>query len=222
MATRDYYIYDVIEAVRQYSDDSDISVEHVGFMIDTTRALLLRQKYANPGSIIPQRIRQRLHFTLELASENDLYDLDYNLRTINALPKLIENSSFVQALIVDGGSYYDYRFIYTSPERFRYVGNDKYLNNIIYVTLGQDYRLLFKSNIDKHKFLEKVRVFGIFEDPQAAWEASADYDADKDFNTEVDYPMDLDMWVQVKEIIVKQLLMAMQVPQDKNNNASED
>ena len=88
MATRDYYIYDVIEAVRQYSDDSDISVEHVGFMIDTTRALLLRQKYTNPGSIIPQRIRQRLHFTLEMASENDLYDLDYNLRTINALPKL--------------------------------------------------------------------------------------------------------------------------------------
>jgi hypothetical protein len=128
----------------------------------------------------------------------------------------------MQALTVDGGSYYDYRFVFIHPERFRYVGNDKHLNNIIYVTLGQDYRLLFKSNLDKHKFLDKVRIFGIFEDPQKAWEESADYDETKDFNSEVDYPMDLDMWVQVKDIILKQLIQSLQIPQDKNNNADEE
>jgi hypothetical protein len=70
MNTKEYYIYDIFEALRQYSDDADISYEYISYLIDNNRALLLRQKYKEIGQIIPQGIRQRLHFELELADEN--------------------------------------------------------------------------------------------------------------------------------------------------------
>lgn len=217
-----YYIYDIREALRQYSDDSDITNAHISFLIDDTRALLLRQKYKAVGSIIPNSIKQRLHLDLELADDNEFISLDSILRTENALPKLIESADYYRNIQIDGGSYTDVKFIFTTNERFPYVGTSKWLNNIIYTTLGQDYRLYFRAGNPRHKGLLKVRVFAPFEDPKTAWESSADYDSTKSFDDDINYPIDLDMWIQMKEIILKQYVQSLQIPEDKVNNAAEE
>ena len=221
MNTKEYYIYDIFEAIRQYSDDADISYEYISYLIDNNRALLLRQKYKEIGQIIPQGIRQRLHFALELADDNVFSSEDSILRTVLALPRLIESGDFMRAIHIDGGSYNQYKFIYIQPERFNYCGNNYDLPNVVYVTLGQDYKLYFKSLQLAHRLIENVRIWGIFENPEAAWIASADYDNTKSFDKDIYYPIDADMWVIMKEVILKQLIASLQIPEDKINNADE-
>ena len=53
---------------------------------------------------------------------------------------------------------------FVSKERFKYVGHNKYLRNIIYCTLGPDNHIYFNSANPQFKYLKKARVTGIFED----------------------------------------------------------
>lgn len=221
MKPKIYYIYDIREALRQYSDDSDITDDYISFLIDDTRALLLRQKYNAPGSIIPLGIRQRLHFDVELSDDNVFISLDKVLRTADPIPKLVESFNFMNHFWVDSGSYNDIKFVYITPERFPFAGYNKWTRDVIYVTIGQDYRLYFKAANYKHRLIEQVRIYSIFENPKEAWEVSADYSNTETFEEDVTYPIDLDMWIQMKEIILKQLMVTLQIPQDENNNADE-
>ena len=221
MNTKEYYIYDIFEALRQYSDDSDISYEHISYLIDNNRALLLRQKYKEIGQIVPQGIRQRLHFELELSEDNIFMDIASILRTVNVLPRLIESGDFMRSIHIDFGSYNQYKAIYIQPERFNYCGNNPELQNAVYTTLGQDYRLYFKGFNESHKLISNARIWAIFENPEAAWRVSADYDNTESFDKDVYYPIDADMWVTIKEVILKQLITSMQIPEDKINNADE-
>jgi hypothetical protein len=91
----------------------------------------------------------------------------------------------------------------------------------MYCTLGQDYRLYFKAGNPRHRLLQNVRIYAIFENPKDAWEKSADYNNSLTFEESVNYPIDLDMWVTMKEIILKQYIQSLQIPQDKTNNADE-
>jgi hypothetical protein len=222
MSTKNYYIYDIIEALRQFSDDTNVSIEHLSFLIDNNRALLLRQKYKDIGQIIPQGIRQRLHFPLELVDDNVFASLNKVLATTTALPRLIESGDYMRALYLDGGNYKDMRFIYVQPERFQYCGNNFDVANVIYVTLNQDYKLNLKALNPSHKLVENIRIWGVFENPKDAWEVSADYDATKDFDTEIYYPIDSDMWVTMKEMILKQIIGSMKIPEDKINSAENE
>jgi hypothetical protein len=221
MSAKIYYIYDIRESLRQYSDDSDISDSHISFLIDDVRAMLLRQKYRDVGSKVPEAIKQRIHLNTELTEDNEFVSLDKILRTANAIPRLIESWELIHSIYIDAGGYKDLKFGFVDQNRFVYAGYDKHLRNLVYVTLGHHYKLYFTSSGEKYKLIEKIRLAAIFEDPKAAWEASADYDADLNFEEDVNYPIDLDMWINIKDIILKQLGMSLSVPQDKNNNADE-
>lgn len=221
MNTKIHYIYDIIEALRQYSDDSGITEDYISFLIDDTRALLLRQKYNAPGSIIPLSIRQRLHMDLELVADNVFINTDKILRTVKPLPNLVESFNFMNHFWADSGSYVNIKFVYVTPERFPFVGHNKWLKDTVYVTIGQDYKVYLQSSNLKHRLLDKIRVYSIFENPKLAWEESADYDENKIFEQDVNYPIDLDMWINMKDIILKQFITSLQIPQDKTNNADE-
>jgi len=43
-----------------------------------------------------------------------------------------------------------------SNERFKFVGNNKWLGNFIYCTQGPDERLYFKSANPQHMYIKKV------------------------------------------------------------------
>jgi hypothetical protein len=132
-----------------------------------------------------------------------------------------QSGDYMRALYLDGGSYNQFRFIYVQPERFFYCGNSFELPNVVYATLGQDYKLYIKSANPAHKIMENMRIWGVFENPETAWIASVDYDVTIDFDKNIYYPIDADMWVMIKEVILKQLITSLQIPEDKVNNADE-
>lgn len=219
--TKDYYIYDIIETLKLHSDDSDVTYEHISFLIDDVRSLLLRQKYDTIGSIIPMKVRQTIYMDLALVDDNVFMSTDKILSSTTTLPKLVESFNFMKYFRVDTGGENTFRVHYVPIERFPYVGFNNLLKDLIYVTIGQDHKLIFKGYSSKHRLLENVRVFAIFENPEEAWKVSSTYDNTKNFNSDIEYPIDLDMWVTMKEIIIKQLGLILQNPGDKNNNADE-
>lgn len=220
MHTKHHYIYDIKERLNDYADDSELSLEYISFLIDETRALIIRQSYRGIVATVPNTIKQQVNLELELSQENEFVDLDDILKSTIALPRLIEGSKVNKALQVDNGSYKDIKFITVPVERFPYVGNNKYLRTYVYWTLGNDYKLYFTSGNARHKLLNDVRVHGVFENPKDAWELSPDYDVDVDFN-DTTYPIDSDMWVKISDIIMKILLPKEQIQEDKVNDAND-
>jgi len=63
---------------------------------------------------------------------------------------------------------------FVSKERFKYVGHNQYLRNIIYCTLGSDNHIYFNSANPQFKYLKKAKVTGVFEDSQKAAELVCD------------------------------------------------
>ena len=83
--------------------------------------------------------------------------------------------------------------------------------------------LYFKSSNPQYIYLEKVRVTGIFEDPQAASELQC---PDEDGNTVCDildreFPIETSLVPPMIELVVKELLGAEYRPEDSNNDSKD-
>ena len=70
--------------------------------------------------------------------------------------------------------YFNTRISYVTMDRMKFVGFNKYMQNIIYATKGLDDRLYMKSNNPQFLYLEQVKFAGIFEDTEKAAELSCD------------------------------------------------
>ena len=109
-------------------------------------------------------------------------------------------------------------------ERFKYVGNNKYLKNQIYGTIAPDSHLYLKSNNPQLYYLEKVRMTGIFEDTGKVMELQC---PDKDGNTvcdimDMDFPLEESLVPPMIELIVKELGGQKYQAEDSENNANDD
>ena len=218
--TKGELIDDVRERLNQYSDDSEITDLHISFLIDEARKMFIKQRYNKANSLIPTKLFQQINLDLVSSEDNEFSSLDTIMESSISLPTFIENNVINSRLKIDGGSYTDISFIPIDIARFPYVGYNRLLPNIVYVTIGYNYKVLLKGLANRYKLLEKIRVFGIFENPEEAWRLSSSYDPAVDY-WNVQYPIDSDMGVMIVDYIIKQLITKLQMPVDNNNNATE-
>lgn len=209
-------VYDIIEALKQYSDDSDISEEYVKYLVHTTRAMLIQQRYSDRSNIIPNKIKQVFDLSLTLADDNPFNAVRQVLVSTEAIQKPIEPYNLRSGIRISSGDYADTYFNLVSNERFPYVGS-KWVKNQIYVTIGTDYKLYFKSELPSITLLENVRISIICENPEEAYPYSTVYNSNIDF-MDMEYPMEDFLIVQMNDIIIKKLANMLQVPEDKTNN----
>lgn len=111
---------------------------------------------------------------------------------------------------------------YVSRERMRYVGENRWLKNIIYASKGPDDYLYFKSSNPQFLYLEKVRMTGIFEDPEKAAKLECDSDTKPCDVLDRDFPLEEGLASTVIELTVKYLSGAVYRGKDTENNASDD
>lgn len=214
-------VYSIRENLRAYSSDSDISNEYIAFLVKNTRAMLLTQKFSNRSSIIPQKIRQHFYKTLELSEENEFVDgIGTILRTTQPIQYPLEPFNFKSNIKLNTGSYTDINFTLVSPDRFPYVGNNKWVQNQIYVTIGSDFRLYFTSNNPAVKLIDNIKISMVVEDPEAAYPETIYYNSAVDF-WDTPYPIEEDMLNQLSDVIVKKLVNMIQIPEDKINDATD-
>lgn len=215
-------VYMCLDELKSNSDDAQYTEDHIIFLLGKYRAFVLKQRYSDVKKQIPESNYQTICTDLTEVSaiaEEPCEGGSY-LRSKEKIPFLMKIGT-PRVYPID---YYQGEITYVSRERMRYVGYNKYLQNIIYCSLGPDNYLYFKSSNPQYLYLEKVKVTGIFEDPQAASELQC---LDKNGNIVCDildreFPVEASLVPSIIELVVKELLGAEYRPKDLNNDATDD
>lgn len=214
--------YMCLDQLKVASDDSYYTIDHILFLISKIRALLLKQTYSNIKKEIPQSNYQTI--CLDLMQVPAITGEPCEGGTYLRSKEKVPSTMTIGTNIVYPIDFYQGTHItYVSRERMRYVGTNKWLKNIIYTSKGPDGYLYFKSSNPQFLYLEKVRMTGIFEDPDKA----AELECDSNNNLECDvldreFPLEEGLVASAIELVIKYLSGAVYRPKDQENDANDD
>lgn len=212
----------VLDELKLYSDDALYTEDHVMFLLGKYRTFLLKQRYSDIKKQIPESNYQTICLNLiEVpAIAGEPCEGGTYLRSKDKIPFLMKiGTPRVYPL-----DYYQGEITYVSRERMRYIGYNKYLRNIIYASIGPDNYLYFKSFNPQYLYLEKVRMTGIFEDPQAASELQCP-DENGDIVCDIldrEFPIENSLVPQLVQLVVQELYNPSRSNEDDENNAKDD
>lgn len=208
----------VLDELKLISDDSTYTEDHVLFLLNKYRAFLLKQKYADIKKQIPSSNYQTI--CLELEQVNSLEDVFCEgtyMRSIVKIPTTIN----IGINKVHSSDYFKGDISFVSRDRFKYIGYNKWLQNIIYATKGPDDYLYLKSSNPQIYYLEEIQFTGVFSDAEEALKLQCNTKNKCDLSTE-EFPLEDALIPPLIELVVKELSGAIYKPKDSENNASDD
>ena len=215
-------VYMILDEIKSVSDDAFFTEDHIIFLIGKLRTFLIKQRYSDIKKQIPESNYQTICLDLIKvpAISGEPCEGGSYLRSKEKIPFLMKIGN-PRVYPID---YYQGEITYVSRDRMRYVGYNKYLQNIIYASLGPDNYLYFRSFNPQFLYLEKVRMTGIFEDTLAASELQC---PDENGDTVCDvldreFPIENALIPPLIQLVVEELTKAEYKPEDKENNSDDD
>lgn len=215
-------IYMVLDELKGMSDDFTYTEEHTMFLLGKYRTFILKQRYADIKKQIPESNYQTICVDLTEVPVIQGKPCEGNsyLRSKEKIPYLMK----IGTPRIYPINYYLGEITYVSRDRMRYVGHNKYLQNIIYASLGPDNHLYLQSSNPQFLYLEKVRLTGIFEDIESVADLECNESGD---STNCDifdktFPIEDALVPSIIELVVRELLGAAWRPKDQENNATDD
>lgn len=220
MVTYRHLIFMVLDELKGFSDDFSYTEDHVLFLLNKYRGLLLKQGYKDIKKDIPESNFQTICLDLiEVpAISGDVCEGGSYMRSKEKIP----NAMNISSPRVYAEDYYQGEITYVSRERMRYVGYNRWLPNIVYCSLGPDGYLYFKTSNPQFYYLEKARMSGVFEDPEKASEMECDSEDKPCDILDREYPLEEALIPQLTQLVVKELSGAVYRPKDPINSASDD
>lgn len=219
MSTFREAIYMVLDLLKLDSDDSFYTEEHVAYLLDKYRAYVLKVKEENnPTGDVSDSNYQTLELELEeYHPVEECWEFGRYLRTKDSIPETMD----IADVKVYAPDYFKGRFTFVSPERFRYVNSNKYTQNFIYATIGDDNRVYLKSHNPQAYYLEKVAVRAVFESALDMANTIAENSDCLDY-LDVEFPIQADLMGLVIDYVAKILVNSVYKPEDRGNNAHDD
>lgn len=219
-----YMVLDLAKAAT--SDDSYWTEDHVIFLLKKYRSFLIKkeqEKQKATTDITSEFEYQQICLDLEKvpAIDGEPCTGGYYLRTTKKIPKILEDN---QPRVYPIDFYQGINISYIPRDRMRYVGTNKFLQNIIYVSLGPDLHLYLSSSNPQFLYLKKLRMSAVFED----FDDISCYLCDEDGNSKACdvldevFPIREYLVPTLMELVVKELTTAKYQPVDEYNNASDD
>lgn len=211
-------VYMVLDEVKGMSDDFTYTEDHIIFLLHKYRSFLLKQKYDDVKRQSPDNNYQTLELSLMQvpAISGDPCEGGTFLKSEIKLPYLL----YVKYPKIVSPDFYVEEFSFVNRDRFRYVGHNKYLKNIVYCTVAPDNYMYFKSYNDKFLNTKNIIITGIFQDPQEVIKIQSN-----NINCNIldyEFPLEENLVSPMIELVVKELVGAMYRPKDEFNNASDD
>lgn len=220
MSTYREIVYMCLDELKLNFDDAYFTEDHIIFLADKYRALLLKKTYTDVKKAVPDSNYQTVCLDLEVTNgiEGDDCSETY-LRSVQSLPDILPVGT-PKASSMD---FLNGEITFVNRERMKYVGHNKYLRNIIYCTLGPDNKLYLKSANPQAYHLEKIKYSAVFENPSEATEISCDEDGTQNCDKlDYSFPVEEALIPMVIELIIKDLSSAVYRPEDDANNAKDD
>ena len=219
-------IYLILDNLKITSDDSYITEGHVLFLCKKYRSFLIKkeqEKERSTGDIASEFETQQICLDLEKvpAIDGDSCTGGYYLKSVQQIPKLLEGN---QPRVYPVDYYQGTNISYVSRDKMRYVGTNPYLQNIIYVSLGPDFKLTLKSNNPQFFYLKKLRLSGVFED----FDKAADLLCDDAGSSASCDPLDMEFPIRdylvpmLIELVTKEIGGAKYSAADKVNDANDN
>lgn len=226
MATLNEIIYDILEDVKSnhITQTVDIDERLIIYKLNLQRSLWLRNEYNKPGRTIDPIVVQSLGCVeVEAADSSDCEDLPVGctlLRTKCELPKSIELHNRLAITKVGSVDKLNYFYSFIPYAQAPFAGNGKFSKDVIYAFIHTN-RMYLKVNGTQAKFLDKINIMGIFDDPTAV-ETFCKPDGSVCFSRDDEYPVSEYLIPFMKEHVVKELVMSLQMPEDNVNDGNDN
>lgn len=224
MATFTEITFMCLDLLKEHSDDSYYTEEHIIFLAKKIRALLLERKYrlTRNGTFNQMSEENKQQVCLQVAPAEMLPDGCGGkwLVSSNSIPALLPG---FDAVTCAGHDLLPTNVTFISPERMHYVGYNKWLKNIIYAAMGIDGRLYLHSNNPQFIYLEQVGLTGVFSDPEEA--AKLSHEACMTGKCDImnsKFPLEAALVPSLIELVTQELIGSRYAPEDKDNNAKDD
>lgn len=214
-------IYICADELKFSSDDSFYTNEHLVFLLTKYRAFLLKQRYSDIKKQISESNYQNICLDLiEVpAISGEPCEGSSYLRSSTKLP----TTMMIGNPRVYPTDFYQGEISYISRERMRYVGYNRFLQNIIYCSKAPDGYLYFKSWNPQFLHLEKVRVSAVFEDAKEASALGCAEDGTTVCKLEDKiFPLEDSLTPPLVELVVKELRNPEFMKEDVENNAEDN
>ena len=219
MATYRQMVYEILDEIKVSSDDSYITEDHVIFLLNKYRSFLIKQEKEKNKELSSENYQL---LCIDLEEVDAIPELPCEggriLRSTEKIPDIEEGT----LLKVFPDAYFHSDITYVSRTRFRYVGYNRWLQNIIYATVGPDDYLYIKSQNPQYIYMRKIKVEGIFSDPEEAVSLMCDEEGGKCDILDSNFPLESALIPQCIQLTVKELIGAVYRPRDFRNNAADD
>lgn len=219
MSTYREQVYLILDELKGISDDFTYTEDHIMYLLDKYRAYILNQKYSDIKKQISESNYQTICLNLEEYSyPEEGYCKEVYLRSTDKIPNILQIGKNKVYPI----NYFDSIITFVSRDRLKYTGNNKYLKNIIYASLGPDGYLYLKSSNPQFRYLEQVKFTGIFENAKDVSKLNCGEENSVCDELDQNYPLEEALIPAVNELILKELSAALYKPEDNINNATDD
>jgi hypothetical protein len=201
-----------LDALKIHSDDSKFTEDHVIFLLNKYRAYALQQKYSKTLEGVNNRNYQTLKVSM-LGNMGNRPGIGYYLFSTKEIPGILS----IALPKVEPGVFSSTEIIFTSENRLRYIGYNRFLPNIVYSCIGNDNKLCLKGKEDIVKTLTTVSLNAVFANP---------LEADNFSNVIPDvldreFPMEDTLVPSVLELVLKDLTNGIYKPSDTSNDAQD-
>lgn len=219
MATKRELIYDVREKYNAYSDDQNLSDEHIGFVIDNVRNTLVKQQMSNLKRSVPREALQVI--CLDLETDAQCFDSIDVLKSTKAIPATLDNTGRSDLHKVHApGSRFTKNINIVDYNRLPYLGSVKYAGKQLFIAVDQFSNLIAYNSEGNHLLLESLQIEGVFENPEEAYKLSCEYDETVDF-IDAQYPIDGSVIFPLTQQVTQELLLKYKMPTDLKNDGED-
>ncbi len=218
MATFGQIAHAIQDFSKTISDDAIINIDHIIFLMSKYRNYLL----SNPNTKIKDADYQTICVDVEPGNDGNICGGKSYLVSTEKVPTVIGRGSVNVA--PPAGFLYGYRFQWVPYQQFQFVGYNKWLYGLIYVTIGPDGKLYVTGHNMGFMHLERIRMTALFDDIEAAG------DMECDDNCEVvtcdiedrEFPMEAGRIPLLMKYVTMEITAAAWQPRDDKNNANDD
>jgi hypothetical protein len=206
-------IYMIMDELKIMSDDSTFNENHIKFLVDKYRATLLLQQSIKSNVQPSESNYQTIDLVLNSNVDTSIYgeEKEY-MKSTTTVPNILSISNNKAASVnIDEDtnikSYFNYKMVYTPENRFDFIGFNKWLKNIVYWTIKDNYVYVYSKNEDI-ALIKNLSIKAIFENT----------------NTDLDdeYPLEAGLVPLLIQSVVQELSPRTIQPEDSYNNASDD
>lgn len=220
-------MYDIREAVKEFTDDSEIDDRYIIYLYNIKRVKYLRQDLNNYQKTVDNSILQSFCLSLEEISANECdvnYDCKTLLRSTQRVPTPIELHTKVGITKIKPTNRLSIPFSFINKDKVVYLDGATFKSSLYAFLDVDEYIYIVSADDEAYKLLECITVTGIFEDPLelANYQNCCGCTNTTCFDEmESDYPLQPHYIDVIRREIINDLLQIKQIKEDKDNDSND-